>query len=49
MEKLKSLDSLVYMLTREEEKGKDKKLIEYLREKIKKTIQYNNNILYNIK
>lgn len=49
MKKLKSLDSLTYMLVKEEEKGTDKKMIEYLRKKILETIEYNNNILYGIK
>lgn len=49
MKKLKPLDSLIYMLVKEEEKGKDKKIIEVLRKKIIETIEYNNNILYGIK
>ena len=49
MKKLKSIDSLVYMLMREEERGTDKKMIQYLREKIQEVINYNNNILYGIK
>ena len=49
MKKLKSLDYLVYVLVKEEEKGTDKKVIEYLRKKILVTIEYNNNILYGIK
>lgn len=49
MEKLKSLDSLIYMLIKEEERGTDKKTIELLRKKIQKIILHNNNILYNIK
>ena len=41
MKKLKSLDSLTYMLVKEEEKGTDKKIIEVLRKKILETIEYN--------
>lgn len=48
MKKLKSLDGLVFMLQKEEEKGTDKKTIEILRKKIIETIQYNNNVLYGI-
>ena len=48
MKKLKSLDSLTYMLVKEEEKGTDKKTIEFLRKKIMETINYNNNILYGL-
>ena len=48
MKKLKSLDGLVFMLQKEEERGTDEKMIEILRKKILETIQYNNNILYGI-
>ena len=48
MKKLKSLDGLVFMLQKEEERGTDEKTIEILRKKILETIQYNNNILFGI-
>ena len=49
MKKLKSLDGLVFMLQKEEEKGTDLKTIELLRKKILEGIKYNNDILYGIK